>query len=80
MFQRSSKRAYEILRLPTVIGKTGKCRSGIYSAIAEGTFPKPISIGARSVGWISAEVDAWIEDRIKQSRSQEGRPQVPEVR
>jgi prophage regulatory protein len=70
-----------ILRLPAVISKTGKCRSGIYSAIAEGTFPKPIFLGARSVGWISDEIDGWIEDRIEQSRrSQEGRQRVPEVR
>jgi prophage regulatory protein len=70
--------AYTILRLPAVKGKTGKCRSGIYSAIAEGTFPKPISLGERSVGWISDEVDAWIEDRIRQTRSQEKRPRIPE--
>ena len=69
-----------ILRLPAVIGKTGKCRSGIYSAIAEGTFPKPISLGARSVGWISDEIDAWIEDRMKLSRSTGGQSLMPEVK
>jgi prophage regulatory protein len=55
-------------RLPKVKSKTGLCRSGIYDLIAKGQFPRPISIGVRSVAWVDAEVDAWIADRIEQSR------------
>ena len=31
-------------------------------------FPRPVSLGARAVGWIEAEVDEWIRERIEKSR------------
>ena len=58
-----------ILRIPDVIARTGLPRSSIYLKISLGEFPKPVSLGARAVGWISEEVDAWIDDRIRASRS-----------
>lgn len=27
------------------------------------TFPKPVKLGARAVGWISSEVDEWLLSR-----------------
>lgn len=57
-----------LIRIKQVIHKTGKSRSSIYAAIKEGTFPAPISLGPRSVGWIEAEINAWIESRITESR------------
>lgn len=60
--------AQSILRLPAVKARTGLSRSTIYLRVSEGAFPKPISLGARSVGWIDSEVAAWVEQRIAQSR------------
>jgi prophage regulatory protein len=57
------------LRLPKVKEKTGLSRSTIYLAISRGTFPPPVSLGARSVGWIDADVDEWIQQRINSARS-----------
>ena len=57
-----------ILRLPAVKARTGLSRSTIYLRISEGTFPKPISLGARAVGWLESEIDSWLEQQIKQSR------------
>ncbi|WP_376697239.1 helix-turn-helix transcriptional regulator [Wenzhouxiangella sp. EGI_FJ10305] len=57
-----------ILRLPHVKARTGLSRSTIYLRIAEGTFPKPISLGGRAVGWIESEVDDWLEQQIEASR------------
>jgi predicted DNA-binding transcriptional regulator AlpA len=37
---------HTILRLPTVMANIGLSRSGIYFRLAEGTFPKPVSLGA----------------------------------
>jgi prophage regulatory protein len=54
---------HEILRRPAVTRKTGLASSSLYAAIARGEFPKPIKLGERSVGWLSREVDAWIEAR-----------------
>ena len=47
-----------ILRLSEVRARTGLARSTIYLCITQGSFPKPISLGERAVGWIEAEVVA----------------------
>ena len=62
--------ANEIIRLATVLDRTGLGRSTIYNLMAEpgATFPKPIALGARAVGWLESEVDDWIANKIKKSR------------
>ena len=69
--------ALTILRRKQVEARTGLSRSGIYARLRHNpkrpgdfdpTFPKPISVGAKAVGWIEAEVEAWIAARIEQSR------------
>lgn len=60
--------ASSILRLPNVKARTGLSRSTIYLRIAEGHFPKPVSLGGRAVGWIEAEVDDWLNQQIEASR------------
>jgi len=57
-----------LLRLPTVKARTGLSRSTIYQRISDGTFPRPISLGARAIGFIESEIDAWLQSRIEQSR------------
>ena len=57
-----------ILRLPDVLARTGLSRSTIYVRVANGTFPKPVPLGARAVGWIESDVDEWIRERIAASR------------
>jgi len=57
-----------ILRRKQVEARIGLSRSTIYDAVKAGTFPKPIPLGPRSVGWLAEEVDAWIAARIEQSR------------
>lgn len=58
-----------ILRLPIVKNRTGLSRSTIYLRISEDSFPKPISLGGRTVGWIESEINEWIDEQIKNSRS-----------
>ena len=57
-----------LLRLPTVKDRTGKSRSTIYAEIKDGTFPKPIKIGKRSVAWPSNVIDEYIEDKVKAAK------------
>jgi prophage regulatory protein len=57
--------AHQILRLPAVKAITGKSRTGIYADMKKGTFPKPIYISERSVGWLSDAIQNWIEERAK---------------
>lgn len=56
------------LRLPEVQKRTGLSRSTIYVRLAEGRFPRPVALGTRAVGWVEAEVEAWIRERIAESR------------
>ena len=53
-----------IVRLPEVETKTGYKHSTIYRRISEGTFPAPIRLGPKAVGWLQEELDSWIADRV----------------
>ena len=57
------------LRLPEVLARTRLSRSTIYVRLGQGRFPRPVSLGARAVGWIESEVDEWIRARIVASRN-----------
>jgi prophage regulatory protein len=60
----------KVMRLNEVMERTGLSRSSIYQKISEKNFPTQISLSANSVGWIESEVEAWIVDRISQSRGE----------
>ena len=53
-----------ILRLPAVKAETGYSRSTIYLRISQGLWPRPVSLGPRSVGWPASEVAAINAARI----------------
>ena len=53
-----------ILRIPAVKSGSGLSRSTIYLRIAQGLWTKPVSLGARAVGWPSDEVETINEARI----------------
>ena len=59
----------KILRLRTVMGRTGLTRSMAYELVREGRFPRPINLGARAVGWLESEINAWIAARVEASRA-----------
>jgi prophage regulatory protein len=54
----------KFLRRPEVEQVTGLPRSSIYERIAAGTFPKPVPLGGRSVGWLEPEIIDWQKQRI----------------
>ncbi|WP_133858882.1 AlpA family transcriptional regulator [Comamonas sp. JUb58] len=53
-----------VLKIREVLLKTSLGKTAIYALIKTSNFPKPISLGVRSVGWIEAEIDAWILEKI----------------
>lgn len=59
-----------ILRLPDVMSRVGLRRASIYLHITNGSYPKPISLGARAVGWLESDIDGWIAARIEVTRRQ----------
>jgi prophage regulatory protein len=60
--------ALKILRRKQVESRIGLSRSTIYERIKAGTFPAPISLGAKSVGWIESEIEGWLSAQIEKSR------------
>jgi len=40
--------------------------------MAEGTFPRSIKLGKRSIGWPSSAIDNWIDEQIQKSAALEG--------
>ncbi|MBA6296595.1 AlpA family transcriptional regulator [Colwellia sp. MB02u-9] len=64
--------AYKVNRLPAVKDKTGLSRSSIYLRMSKGEFPQSISLGDRAVGWLEADIEKWLEDKIAASRKAGG--------
>ena len=62
----------KLIRLTKVMDYTGLARSTIYKYIAEGTFPKPVSLGSRAAAWVESEVQEWILTRIEERDAQSG--------
>lgn len=62
--------ALVIIRRKQVEARTGLSRSSIYASVAAGTFPSPISLGEKSVGWLEHEINAWIAGRVSASRAE----------
>lgn len=56
--------ALTILRRKQVEAETGYSRSTIYLRISQGLFVRPVSLGARAVGFPAAEVAALNRARV----------------
>lgn len=52
----------KIIRLKTVLLRTGLSRSTLYRKIADGTFPRQLPISINGAGWHESAVDRWIAD------------------
>lgn len=53
-----------ILRRAAVQDRTGLPCSTLYEKMSRGEFPKPVKLGAKAVGWVEGEVDAYIAAKI----------------
>jgi prophage regulatory protein len=53
-----------IIRLKTVLARTGLSRSTIYRKIAEGTFPVQLKISTNGTGWHESDIVSWIADPV----------------
>ncbi|MDE1008874.1 MAG: AlpA family transcriptional regulator [Paraburkholderia fungorum] len=66
-----------ILRRKQVEQVVGLSRSTIYQRIKDGTFPKPIPLGGRLVGWRASDIELFLVDpagyRVSSSTSGEER-------
>ena len=53
-----------IIRLKTVIARSGLSRSTIYRKIIDGTFPPQLRISTNGSGWRESELNQWIADPV----------------
>lgn len=53
-----------LIKLTEVLHTTGLSRSTLYKYVADGVFPKPVSLGERAVGWVESEINDWLSARI----------------
>ena len=56
--------AIRILRLPEVCQVTGLKRAMIYRLQQRKRFPQSVKITDHAVGWVDAEVQAWVRRRV----------------
>lgn len=63
----ASPAGLKVIRHAEVCRKLGISAASLFDMVTKGAFPKPFSIipGGRSVGWLEADVDAWIVKRSK---------------
>lgn len=57
-----------VIKLSRVLEKTTLGRSTLYAYMERGAFPPAVRVSERNVVWVESEVDAWLQDRIKNSR------------
>ncbi|MEE9923652.1 MAG: AlpA family phage regulatory protein [Brucella anthropi] len=53
-----------IIRLNTVLSRTGLSKSTIYRKIAEGTFPAQLKISVNGAGWKESDINRWVENPV----------------
>lgn len=66
----STQLPHRFIKLREIKALTTLSTSEIYRRIAAGTFPRQVMLGPKSVVWIEAEVLAWCEARISESRGE----------
>lgn len=74
--ENSGPQPIRLLRLAQVIQRTGLRKTKLYELQASGAFPMRVQITAHSVGWVEAEVHAWLIARIA-ARAETGARFVP---
>jgi len=60
----------KILRIRTVLTRTGLSRSTIYRKMKDGTFPSQIKISEHCTGWRESEINHWIVDPMRYCKAE----------
>jgi len=60
----------KFIRKQAVAEKLGVSKGTVENLIRDGLFIKPVQIGARAIGFVEAEVDAWMQARMAARRSE----------
>ena len=63
MTDQSSPAHSRILRDPEVRARTQLSRVQRWRGVREGTFPAPVQLGPRAIGWYEGDIEAWLANR-----------------
>ena len=50
----------KLLALKQVTNRVSLSKSSIYRKMESGTFPKPVSLGGKTVRWLVVDIDEWV--------------------
>jgi prophage regulatory protein len=59
----------QVLRTKQVVAEYGVSRTFIWRGEIAGTFPKRVKLGARAVGWLRSDLEAWLQGLKGQRRN-----------
>ena len=62
-----------ILRIKSVLDRTGLCRSTLYRKMDNGSFPRQIKLSTRCAGWREAEIEQWLRNPMFYDVNDQGR-------
>lgn len=51
-----------IIRINTVLERTGLSRSTLYRKVQDGSFPRQLKLSERCAGWRESAVNAWMKN------------------
>jgi len=54
----------KILKVKQVAEEINVSVPQVYKLVSLGRFPRPIKLGERGSGWLTTEIDAWLQSRI----------------
>jgi prophage regulatory protein len=57
-----------LIKRREVESRTGLSKSAIYQLMVAGSFPLPVRLTAKSVGWHEDEIDDWVSSRPRAPR------------
>lgn len=49
-----------LLALKQVLERVSLSKSSIYRKMKEGTFPRPVSLGGKTVRWVAVDIEEWV--------------------
>lgn len=62
----------KILRMRTVLERTGLSRSTLYRKMRDGTFPNQVQLSEHCCGWRESAINRWIADPMSYREDQVG--------
>lgn len=60
----------ELMRLNEVMAAVRYSRASIYRLMNENKFPKPITLGGRSVFWVRTQIQDFIREQIEKAKEE----------